>query len=131
MSWHDEKDRPIYAEIDRVTAQKVAAMSETNREAIDAACIAYHGKDCWLGLNLSCRDFERRHFSDALTAALPHLLAAKGAEIAALRYSVTELLQNAGWSNMTDDELREEERLGNGMAPVILRGRAALEMSGG
>jgi hypothetical protein len=40
--------------------------------------------------------------------------------------AMADLLAHTGWANMTDDELREEERLGNGMAPIILRARAAI-----
>jgi hypothetical protein len=44
--------------------------------------------------------------------------------------SVSELLQNIGFENMSDDELRVEEKLGNGLAPIILRARKVLRKAG-
>jgi hypothetical protein len=47
-----------------------------------------------------------------------------------LRSAVIDLLPHVGWHNLTDVELRREGKLGNGMAPVILRARAALKGNG-
>jgi len=53
------------------------------------------------------------------------LLAA--AQIKELEGALRDCLKNMGWSNYTDDEMRTEATLGNGLAPIILRARAALQ----
>jgi hypothetical protein len=60
-----------------------------NREAVEAALEAFYGKPwkTWF-------DWERDEMSRALSAALPHLLAAKDAEIAALQALLTEACDN-------------------------------------
>lgn len=44
-----------------------------------------------------------------------------------LQEALSECLGQLGWTNYTDDEMREEAALGNERAPIILRARAALE----
>ena len=44
-----------------------------------------------------------------------------------LRAALQELLDHSGWANMTDGDLEEEAREGNGKAPIILRCRAAIK----
>lgn len=46
-----------------------------------------------------------------------------------LMQALTELLENTGWANLTDDQLRDEGERGNEMADVILRSRAAIRSS--
>ncbi len=48
----------------------------------------------------------------------------------AVRASLEELLSRSGWANLTDDDLWREHELGNGMAMVLLRARAALDPKG-
>lgn len=84
-------------------------MSEPSREAVEAAARAIRDF-CDGGIQ------ERRLIAKrALTAALPHLLAAKDAEIAALREALN-LAVSRGCDHCADS---------------IRRARAALEMSGG
>lgn len=45
--------------------------------------------------------------------------------------ALKELLSHSGWKNLTDDELRWEAEQGNGMAPILLRARAAIAQAEG
>jgi hypothetical protein len=52
--------------------------------------------------------------------------AARSSAPAGMREALEECLSTMGWAKYTDDEMREEARVGNGKAPIILRARAAL-----
>lgn len=88
-----------------------------SREAVEAACIAYFGKDCWLGMGLSSRDFESRHFGDALTAALPHLAPVPSqSDDLAITSAINEALDKDGlFSDLSADRANAALKLLNGV----------------
>jgi len=45
----------------------------------------------------------------------------------ALIEALQDCLRVMGWSNYSDEELRHEHDLGNGVAQIILRARATIE----
>jgi hypothetical protein len=52
-------------------------MSELAREAVEAACLAYFGKDFWMGMTEDARNWERDAFEHRIA---PHLRPAEGTQ---------------------------------------------------
>ena len=72
-------------------------------------------------------DVVREAAKNALRAA--DEIASLKSQVERMTKALEECLSGLGWANLTDDELRHEAELGNGMAPVILRARSALGKS--